>query len=56
VLKVNTEQAPGIAARYGIRSIPTLMMFAGGRPVKHIAGAMDTPGIVSWVRSSGPQQ
>jgi thioredoxin 2 len=51
LLKVNTEQEPELATRHGIRSIPTLMLFAGGRSVGHTAGAMDTPSIVSWVRA-----
>jgi thioredoxin 2 len=55
VLKVNTEAAPTLAARYGIRSIPTLMLFAGGHPVAQTAGAMDTRAIVSWVAAHDPQ-
>jgi len=51
VLKVDTEEVPALAARYGIRSIPTLMLLAGGRPVARTAGAMDPQRIVSWVRS-----
>jgi thioredoxin 2 len=50
LLKVNIEQDPQLAARYGIRSIPMLMLFAGGRRVAQTAGAMDAPRIVSWVR------
>ena len=51
LLKVNTEQEPEVAARYGIRSIPTLMLFAGGRRVAQTVGAMDAHHIVSWVRA-----
>jgi thioredoxin 2 len=54
VLKLNTEVAPAIAARYGIRSIPTLMLFAGGEPVAQTAGAMDTRAILSWVAAHEP--
>jgi len=53
VAKVDTEANPGLAARYGIRSIPTLALFRGGREVKRQAGAMDLRGIVSWARSNG---
>ena len=53
-LKVNTEEEPALAARYDIRSIPTMILFVGGRPVAQTAGAMDTRGIVSWVESRGP--
>jgi thioredoxin 2 len=51
LLKVNTEEEPTLAARYGIRSIPTLMLFMGGREIARRAGASDTRGIVSWART-----
>ena len=50
LLKVNTEEEQSLAARYGIRSIPTLMMFKHGREVARRAGASDTRGIVSWAK------
>jgi thioredoxin 2 len=56
LLKVNTEEQPTVAARYNIRSIPTLMMFAGGRQIAQRAGASDTRGIVSWARAQAPPQ
>ena len=49
--KVNTEDEPSLAARYGIRSIPTLVLFRGGREVARQAGAMNAAGIVQWVRA-----
>lgn len=49
--KLDTEQAQDIAARFNIRSIPTLALFKNGREVVRQAGAMDTAGIVRWVRS-----
>jgi thioredoxin 2 len=49
--KVDTEQAQDIGARFNIRSIPTLALFKGGREIARQAGAMDTAGIVRWVRS-----
>jgi thioredoxin 2 len=52
LVKVNTEQEPSLAARYGIRSIPTLMLFAGGREIARQPGAMTQPEqIVRWARS-----
>lgn len=56
LLKVNTEEAPEPAARYQIRSIPTMMLFARGDPVAQTAGAMTSAGIVSWVRAQDPGQ
>ena len=49
--KLNTEEAQELAARYNIRSIPTLALFRGGREVARQAGAMDASGIVQWARS-----
>ena len=48
--KLNTEDAPDIAARFGIRGIPTLIAFADGREVGRQSGALDMPGIVSFVK------
>lgn len=51
VVKVDTEQAQEIAARYAIRSIPTLALFRHGREVARQAGAMDQRGILAWVEA-----
>jgi len=48
--KVNTEAEPGLAAQFGIRSIPTLIVFRGGREVARQAGAMGAAEIVRWAR------
>ena len=49
--KVNTDEQAELAARFGIRSIPTLALFRGGREVTRQAGAMDAGTLVRWVRS-----
>jgi len=49
--KVNTEEAQSLGARFGIRSIPTLALFVGGREVARQAGAMGAADIVRWTRS-----
>jgi len=54
LLKVNADDEPALSARYGIRSIPTLMLFAGGKPVGQSAGAMDARRIVAWAREHAP--
>ena len=51
--KLNTEEQQEIAARYGIRSIPTMILFRGGREAARISGAMGAADIVRWVRSAG---
>jgi thioredoxin len=37
--KVNTDQNPGIAMRFGISAIPTLLLFSGGRLIDTVVGA-----------------
>ncbi len=49
--KLDTEAAPQIGSRHAIRSIPTLLLFRGGREVARRAGAMPASAIVDWVRS-----
>lgn len=49
--KLNTEAEQAIAARFGIRSIPTLALFRGGREIARQAGAMGAADIVRWVRA-----
>jgi thioredoxin 2 len=50
LLKVDTEASQDLAARYHIRSIPTLALFKGGVEVARQAGAMDATSIVNWVK------
>ena len=40
VVKVNTDENPNVASQYGIRSIPTLMIFKGGAQVDMVVGAV----------------
>jgi thioredoxin 2 len=51
LLKVDTERAPELSGQFGIRSIPTLALFRGGREVARQPGAMDAGNIVAWVQS-----
>ena len=37
-VKLNTDENPTVAGKYGIRSIPTLLVFKGGQPVSQIVG------------------
>jgi thioredoxin 2 len=50
--KVNTEEEQAAAARYNIRSIPTLIAFKGGREVARQSGAMDAASLARWVRTA----
>lgn len=52
LLKVDTEASQDLAARYGIRSIPTIALFQGGREIVRQAGAMDANRLVAWVQQT----
>ena len=49
--KVDTEAEQMLGAQYGIRSIPTLALFKGGKEIARQAGAMGAADIVRWAQS-----
>lgn len=49
--KVDTEAAPDVAARFAIRSIPTLIVFRGGREIARHSGAVDAGSLSRWLDS-----
>ena len=48
--KIDTEAHPGLSGSYGIRGIPLLVAFQGGRERARQAGAQPAAGIEAWVR------
>ena len=52
IVKVNVDENPGISANYGIRAIPTLMLFKGGEPVGTQVGVQPKSRLVSWISES----
>jgi thioredoxin 2 len=46
--KVNTEEQQALAARFGIRSIPTMIAFKGNREVDRVSGALSAQQIREW--------
>jgi thioredoxin 2 len=50
--KVNSDEESDIAARYGIRSIPTLIVFKEGKEIARQSGAMDASGLTRWLTST----
>ncbi|MBK9441983.1 MAG: thioredoxin TrxC [Comamonadaceae bacterium] len=52
VAKVDTEACQNLGARFNIRSIPTLVLFAGGKEVARRAGALGANDIVRWTQSN----
>jgi thioredoxin 2 len=47
--KVNTDEQPDLAGRFGIRSIPTLILFRDGREVARQSGALDVTTLGRWL-------
>lgn len=50
--RLDTEAEPALGTRFGIRSIPTLALFAHGRELARQSGAMPKAQIVSWARQA----
>ena len=49
--KLDTESEPATAGRFNIRSIPTLIVFHGGREIGRHSGAMDSSSLARWLNS-----
>jgi thioredoxin 2 len=49
-LKVNTEENPQLGGQYGIRSIPTMVLFKNGQEVDRVSGALSSDQIRQWVQ------
>ena len=49
VYKVDIDQSPDLASRYGVRGVPTLMVFEGGKPVAQMVGAQPKAQILSML-------
>ena len=51
-VKVNTEAEQDLAAKFNIRSIPTLAVFSGGREIARQPGAMSATDLMRWVSAA----
>jgi thioredoxin 2 len=49
LVKVNTDDAPNLSQRFGIRGIPTLVLLSHGREVARSVGAQPAPALSAWV-------
>lgn len=52
IAKVDVDQNPEKASEFGIRSIPTLMLFKGGKAVSTKMGYVPKDAIIQWVESA----
>jgi thioredoxin 2 len=52
VAKVNTDELPNVGTRFGIRAIPTLILFKAGREAARQSGALPAPAILQFLQQS----
>ena len=52
VAKINVDENPGAPSRYGVRGIPTLMMFKNGEVAATKVGAAPKSAIASWIEEN----
>ena len=51
IAKVNIDENPGVPSKYGVRGIPTLMLFKNGEVAAMKVGALPKSQLVEWVES-----
>lgn len=52
IVKINIDQNPNIPAQFGVRSIPTLILFKDGQAVSTKVGVLPKGKIVEWIQSA----
>ena len=52
IAKVNIDENPNTPAKYGVRGIPTLMIFKGGEVAAMKVGALPKSALVDWINQS----
>ncbi|MGH7186377.1 MAG: thioredoxin [Pseudomonadota bacterium] len=52
VVKLNIDENPSVPSRYGVRGIPTLMLFKGGQVAATQVGAAPKSKLVDWINRS----
>lgn len=53
IAKLDIEQSPTTPSRYGVRGIPTMMLFKGGQMASMKVGAMPKQKILEWLTEAG---
>jgi thioredoxin 2 len=54
VVKLNTDEEPALGQRFGVQSIPTLVLMEGGRERDRVVGALNVNALWSWVQARLP--
>lgn len=52
IAKVNIDENPELAAQYGVRSIPTLLLFKNGEIAANMVGAAPKSRLADWIKAS----
>jgi len=52
IAKVNIDESPELAAQYGVRSIPTLLMFKNGKVAANMIGAAPKSRLLDWIKNA----
>jgi thioredoxin 1 len=50
--KLNVDEAPELAAAFGVRGVPTLVLFKDGQPQARLVGLQDDEHLTAWVHSA----
>jgi thioredoxin-like negative regulator of GroEL len=50
IVQVDTQANPALAARFGVRGIPVMMLLRGGKVVDQLVGAQTVAAVVAWFR------
>ena len=54
LVKINTDTAPNLSQRFGIRGIPTLVLMDHGKEIARVVGALGAPALRNWVDTHLP--
>lgn len=52
MVQINTQESQSLAGRFGVRSIPAIMLLRDGKVVDQIAGAQTVEAVVGWFHKS----
>ncbi len=52
IVKMNVDENPMTPSKFGIRSIPTMILFRDGKPVATKIGAVPKPALLGWIKES----
>jgi len=55
LVKINTDTAPNLSQRFGIRGIPTLALVEHGKELARVTGALPAPALRNWVDTNLPK-